>query len=162
MVDQGEQMNDRTIGRAGFLGILGAGAAGLFFAKDVTGLLDRVVPSSVSSLVPTVGWRIYTIGSSMPSIDPAAYRLHVDGLVEQPASFTLADLKAMPRAEQVSDFHCVTGWSVDERPLGRRAASPTCSGRRGRRTGRVALRFVSAEVPYERLAHRRSRRCSPT
>ena len=28
-------MNDRAIGRAGFLGILGAGAVGLFFAKDV-------------------------------------------------------------------------------------------------------------------------------
>ena len=55
-------MNDRTIGRAGFLGILGAGALGLFFARDVTGLLDRTVPNSVSAIVPTGGWRIYTVG----------------------------------------------------------------------------------------------------
>src|SRR4051794_27759748 len=99
-------MNDRTIGRAGFLGLLGAGAAGLFFAKNVTGFLDHAIPRSVSALVPTSGWRIYTIGSSMPSIDPAAYRLRVDGLVGAPTSFSLADLKAMPRAAQVSDFHC--------------------------------------------------------
>src|SRR5436190_24043394 len=98
-------MNDRTIGRAGFLGILGAGALGLFFARDATGLLDRAVPSSVSAIVPTGGWRIYTVGASMPNIHPAAYRLRVNGLVDKPKSFTLADLKAMPRAEQVSDFH---------------------------------------------------------
>ena len=107
-------MNDRTIGRAGFLGILGAGALGLFFAKDFTGPLGRAVPKSVSAIVPTGGWRIYTIADSMPNIDPAAYRLRVDGLVDTPASFSLADLKAMPRAEQVSDFHCVTGWSVSD------------------------------------------------
>ena len=48
----------------------------------------------------------------MPNVAPAAYRLRVDGLVAAPKTFTLADLKAMPRAEQVSDFHCVTGWVV--------------------------------------------------
>ena len=68
-------MNDRAIGRAGFLGILGAGAVGLFLARDFTGLLDRAVPKSVSAIVPTSGWRIYTVGSSMPNIAPAAYRL---------------------------------------------------------------------------------------
>ena len=46
-------MNDRTIGRAGFLGLLGVGAVGLFFARDATGFLGRTVPKSVSSLVPT-------------------------------------------------------------------------------------------------------------
>ena len=102
-------MNDRAIGRAGFLGILGAGALGLFLARDVTGLLDRAVPQSVSAIVPTGGWRIYTVGSSMPKVAPEAYRLRVDGLVGAPKTFTLADLKEMPRAEQVSDFHCVTG-----------------------------------------------------
>ena len=77
-----------------------------------TGVLDRAVPKSVSSIVPTSGWRIYTVGDSMPTFDPATYRLDVDGLVGRPTSYSLADLKAMPRAEQVSDFHCVTGWSV--------------------------------------------------
>ena len=68
-------MDDRTIGRAGFLGILGAGALGLFYARDVSGLIGRVVPNSVSSVVPTNGsWRIYTV-ASMPNVDPATYRL---------------------------------------------------------------------------------------
>ena len=141
-------MNDRTIGRAGFLGLVGLGVAGLFFARDATGLLDRAVPKSVSGIVPTSGWRIYTIGDSMPNIDPATYRLTVGGLVDRPTSFSLADLRSMPRADQVSDFHCVTGWSVsDVRWTGVRisdlldAVAP--------RKGAGALQFVSAETPYD-------------
>jgi DMSO/TMAO reductase YedYZ molybdopterin-dependent catalytic subunit len=141
-------MNDRAIGRAGFLGILGAGAVGLFLARDFTGLLDRAVPNSVSAIVPASGWRIYTIGSSMPNIAPAAYRLRVDGLVAAPKTFTLADLKAMPRAEQVSDFHCVTGWVVKNvRWAGVRIADVLEQA--GAKQGVSSLRFVSAEVPYE-------------
>ena len=141
-------MNDRTIGRAGFLGILGAGALGLFFARDATGLLDRAVPSSVSAIVPTGGWRIYTVGASMPNIHPAAYRLRVSGLVDAPKSFSLADLKAMPRAEQVSSFHCVTGWVVSNvHWAGVRIADVMKAA--GAKDTAAALRFVSAEVPYE-------------
>ena len=141
-------MNDRTIGRAGFLGILGAGAVGLFFAKDFTGVLDRAVPRAVSSIVPTSGWRIYTVAGSMPKIDPASYRLRVDGLVEAPKSFSLADLKAMPRAEQISDFHCVTGWSVaNVQWAGVRIAD--LLEHAGATSSVSALRFVSAEKPYD-------------
>jgi DMSO/TMAO reductase YedYZ molybdopterin-dependent catalytic subunit len=141
-------MNDRTIGRAGFLGLLGLGAAGLFLAKDVTGLLDRAVPKSVSSIVPTSGWRIYTVGDSMPTFDPATYQLDVTGLVGSPTSYTLADLKAMPRADQVSDFHCVTGWSVSNvRWAGVRIADLLEAA--GAKSSVAALNFVSAERPYE-------------
>jgi len=141
-------MNDRTIGRAGFLGLLGAGALGLFFARDATGLLNSAVPKSVSAIIPTSGWRIYTVGASMPNIAPAAYRLRVDGLVDSPKSFTLADLKAMPRAEQISSFHCVTGWVVSNvHWAGVRIADVLHAA--GAKSNVSALRFVSAEVPYD-------------
>jgi DMSO/TMAO reductase YedYZ molybdopterin-dependent catalytic subunit len=140
-------MNDRTIGRAGFLGVLGAGALGLFFARDLTGVLDRAVPSSVSAIVPTDGWRIYTV-ASMPNLDPASYRLRVDGLVDTPQSFTLADLKAMPRAQQVSDFHCVTGWSVPNVRWGGVRIGDLLQAA-GAKTNVKGLRFVSAELPYD-------------
>ena len=61
-------MDDHTIGRAAFLGVVGAGIAGLFFARDAVGLIGKVVPDRIASLVPSSGWRIYTIGSSMPRI----------------------------------------------------------------------------------------------
>ena len=141
-------MNDRAIGRAGFLGLLGLGAAGLFFAKDATSLLDRAVPKSVSNIVPTSGWRIYTIGSSMPDPDPATFRLEIGGLVDRPATLSLADLKALPRADQVSDFHCVTGWSVkDVRWAGVRIGD--LLDHVGAHKKAQGLRFVSAEQPYD-------------
>jgi len=42
------------------------------------------------------------------------YRLVVDGLVKEPRSFTYSDIKSFPQVEQVSDFHCVEGWSVKD------------------------------------------------
>jgi DMSO/TMAO reductase YedYZ molybdopterin-dependent catalytic subunit/thiosulfate reductase cytochrome b subunit len=41
----------------------------------------------------------------------ASYRLRVAGLVERPQEFSLADLKAMPRQEQITTHFCIQGWS---------------------------------------------------
>jgi DMSO/TMAO reductase YedYZ molybdopterin-dependent catalytic subunit len=141
-------MHDRMLGRAAFLGVVGAGLAGLFLGRDAMRLAGRLVPDSVESIVPTSGWRIYTIGSSIPHVDPAAYRLTIDGAVERPVAYTLADLRALPRVEQVSDFHCVTGWSVDDvRWAGVRFRDLLAGA--GIRADARALRFVSDEVPYD-------------
>jgi DMSO/TMAO reductase YedYZ molybdopterin-dependent catalytic subunit len=140
-------MSDRTIGRGVFLGVLVAGIAGLFWGRDARRALNRLVPDGVQGALGTGGWRIYTIGGSLPRIAPGDYRLVVDGLVERPLTLTLGDVRALPRAEQVSDFHCVTGWSVyDVHWAGVRfadllePAGPSSSAR--------WLRFHSAEVPY--------------
>jgi DMSO/TMAO reductase YedYZ molybdopterin-dependent catalytic subunit len=42
------------------------------------------------------------------------YRLVVDGMVKEARSFSYADLRTFPQVEQVSDFHCVEGWSVKD------------------------------------------------
>jgi DMSO/TMAO reductase YedYZ molybdopterin-dependent catalytic subunit len=111
-------------------------------------LAGRALPDSVEAYVPTSGWRIYTIGSSIPRIDPSAYRLALTGAVERPATYTLADLRALPQAEQVSDFHCVTGWSVnDVRWRGVRFHDLLAGA--GLRADATSLRFVSEEVPYD-------------
>ena len=60
------------------------------------------------------GFRINTVERPTPMVDPAAFRLTVDGAVAQPLSFTLDELKALPSVAQVSDFHCVEGWGVDD------------------------------------------------
>jgi DMSO/TMAO reductase YedYZ molybdopterin-dependent catalytic subunit len=141
-------VNERLIGRAAFLGIVGAGVAGLFVGRDVAGALGRLVPDHVASIVPSNGWRIYTIGSSMPSIDPDTYRLRIDGLVERPVTYTLADLRALGVVEQVSDFHCVTGWSVyDVHWRGVRFQRLLAEAKP--LPGAAWLRFVSNEVPYD-------------
>lgn len=68
------------------------------------------------------------------------YVLIVDGLVERPAKLDYAALRALPLAEQVSDFHCVEGWSVaDLRWRGLRLA--TLAERVGPRPGATHVVF---------------------
>ncbi len=141
------RVDDRTFGRAAFLGALGAGIAGLFFARDAFRLVGKAVPDGVESLVPAGEWRIYTIGASMPSIAPSDYRLRIAGHVERVTMLTLSDLRSLPRAEQVSDFHCVTGWSVSNvRWAGVRLDDVIATARP--KQGWRSLRFVSDEAPY--------------
>ncbi len=40
-----------------------------------------------------------------------AFRLKVDGLVDRPAEYSLADLRAMPSRTQITRHDCVEGWS---------------------------------------------------
>ncbi len=42
----------------------------------------------------------------------ADYRLQVDGLVRQPLSLSLADLKGVPARTQITRHDCVEGWSA--------------------------------------------------
>ena len=41
----------------------------------------------------------------------ASYRLRVGGLVGTPREFSLADLKAMAKQEQITTHFCIQGWS---------------------------------------------------
>lgn len=41
----------------------------------------------------------------------AAWRLKIDGLVARPASLSLADLKRLPAASQITEHTCEEGWS---------------------------------------------------
>jgi DMSO/TMAO reductase YedYZ molybdopterin-dependent catalytic subunit len=141
-------MNDRTLGRGAFLGTVGLGLASLFYGRSFTDALGRLVPDGVQAIVPTGGWRIYTVSSGMPNVDPEAYRLTIDGEVGKPVSYSLRDLRRMQLETQVSDFHCVTGWTVKnvtwhgirlEKLLGEAGLKPTAK----------ALRFVSIEEPYD-------------
>jgi len=141
--------DEQRLGRAAFLGVTAVGLSSLWWGRSAWDAGSGLIPSGVGAVLPqpTSGWRIYTVAPTMPRIDPAAYRLRVDGLVRRPVSLTLADLRTLPAAAQVSDFHCVTGWSVEDvRWTGVRlrdvlaGASPLPSA--------GALSFVSAERPY--------------
>jgi DMSO/TMAO reductase YedYZ molybdopterin-dependent catalytic subunit len=83
----------------------------------------------------------------MPRFDPKAWRLRVGGMVEQQTSLSYAELRSLPKVEQVSNFHCVTGWTVKNVHWGGvrlgevlALASPKAEAH--------ALEFVSAEHPY--------------
>jgi hypothetical protein len=46
----------------------------------------------------------------------ADWKLIVDGLARNPLSLRFADLIALARQDQITDFHCVGGWSVEDVP----------------------------------------------
>jgi len=46
----------------------------------------------------------------------ASWKLSVGGLVEAPRTLSFAEMLALPRQDQVTDFHCVEGWSVLDVP----------------------------------------------
>ena len=48
----GHAMNDRRIGRAGFLGVLAAGLAGIFFANDALDAVEEALPRGIRSQLP--------------------------------------------------------------------------------------------------------------
>ena len=58
----------------------------------------------------TQKWPVLTYGRT-PRVDSARWKLRCFGLVEDEVSFTLDELKALPRVRLVSDIHCVTRWS---------------------------------------------------
>jgi len=140
----------RPYGRRAFLALLAGGLSSLAWAQKASSVFSPL-PSGFSQLVgnllPVGGWRIYTISGSMPLFDARDWRLEIDGLVRNKVSLDYETLLSLPRAEQVSTFHCVTGWTVkDVRWTGVRfkdllaLAKPLPEAK--------AIRFVSMEVPY--------------
>ena len=141
----------RTYGRRAFIVVSAVGLSSLVWGrsawKAVSGASQPLTSALPAGIVPSGGWRIYTVASSMPTFDPRTWRLRVEGLVEEPRSFTYAQLRSLPRSEQVSTFHCVTGWSVEDVHWAGVRMSHVLELVRPREAARV-LTFESAEKPY--------------
>jgi DMSO/TMAO reductase YedYZ molybdopterin-dependent catalytic subunit len=140
------------VGRRAFLGFVGVGLSSLAWggaAMDLVAQSTRLVPESLRSGLPFgKGWRIYAVNPPYPRFDPGRWRLRIEGLVERPQTLTYAELQALPRARQTSDFVCVTGWSVDDVGWAGVRFDDLLAAARPLPTA-TALRFVSAEQPYE-------------
>lgn len=113
------------VGRRVVLGMIGLGAAGVAFGAKLQGGLDSALstvsskdPTGVTGLLPGGGgFRFYSVSSSVPHRSEQDYRLKISGLVDTPATYRLADLRAMPQTRLVRDVQCVTGWRVDDTPF---------------------------------------------
>ena len=143
--------DERPYGRRAFLALLAGGVTSFFWepaASRTLSPLTSAFSQLVGDVLPVGGWRIYTISGSMPVFDENSWRLQIDGLVRRPISLSYHDVLALPRAHQVSTFHCVTGWTVNNvRWAGVRfrhlldLVDPLPQA--------TAIRFVSAEQPYD-------------
>ncbi|MGW1727287.1 molybdopterin-dependent oxidoreductase [Streptomyces sp. NPDC002306] len=120
-----EEQRGTPVGRRIFLGTLGLGALGVLTAPTLQRGLESFLsgaaekdPTGLTGLLPNGGgFRYYSVTSSVPHKDAANYRLTIDGLVDRPADYTLADLRALPQTRMVRDVQCVTGWRVPGTPF---------------------------------------------
>ncbi|MEW9700554.1 molybdopterin-dependent oxidoreductase [Paenibacillus sp. SI8] len=127
-----------SIARASFLrlaaGLLLVIAVGPAFYRWVKGALDtggkttaEVAASDGNRMLPppeplpdssaVIGggaqgnFRIYTV-TEIPAFSSDTWQFAVSGLVDHPSVWSWEQFLTLKRSVQVSDFHCVTGWSV--------------------------------------------------
>ncbi|MEU9345625.1 molybdopterin-dependent oxidoreductase [Streptomyces sp. NPDC048278] len=113
------------VGRRVFLGTIGLGALGLVTAPVLQRMTETVLgafsgkdPTGLTGLLPNGGgFRYYSVTGSVPDKTAANYQLKIDGLVDRPNTYTLADLRALPQTRLVKDVQCVTGWRVPDTPF---------------------------------------------
>ena len=82
----------------------GAGANGIRF---------KATPDSETTISP---WGENTVDPQDEATILETWSLTVDGMVESPVTLDFAALLALERQNQITDFHCVEGWSVYDIP----------------------------------------------
>nr|WP_190196991.1 molybdopterin-dependent oxidoreductase [Streptomyces djakartensis] len=166
MNDTDPEQRGTPVGRRVFLGTLGLGALGVLAAPKLQSGLEGLLggaadqdPTGLTGLLPNGGgFRYYSVASSVPRKNADTYRLKVDGLVDHPTTYTLADLKALPQTRMVRDVQCVTGWRVPDTPFEGVRLSRLLDAAGVRPTAR-AIRFTCFDGTYtESLTLRQARR----
>ena len=71
------------------------------------GVADRLPPGQYL----TEKWPVLHYGG-VPKVDLATWDFRLFGLVEEPATLTLEQVRALPRKTVHADVHCVTRWSL--------------------------------------------------
>jgi DMSO/TMAO reductase YedYZ molybdopterin-dependent catalytic subunit len=104
-----------NVGRRVFIGLGVLGALGVAFGNSVQNFLGDAFGSGLGGLLPGGDrFRIYSITGTYPKVTRDKFRLKVSGLVDQPMTFTLAELQSMPKTSFTKAFQCVTGWRVPD------------------------------------------------
>lgn len=99
-------------------------------------------------------WPVLDLGIT-PNVPKDALRLDVAGEIENPVSWSWADLMAQPQVHMTSDIHCVTSWSRYDNHWEGVSARHLLSVVRPKAEARHVL-FVSHDnyttnVPFERF-----------
>lgn len=100
------------------MGLVGLGALGIVLGSRISSALTTIAerdPTGLTGLIPGNGrFRFYSVVGGVDPTPATEYVLTVDGLVDQPATLSFADLAALPQTTISKDVQCVTGWRVDD------------------------------------------------
>jgi hypothetical protein len=77
---------------------------------------DGFTPGSGNSSPVLQGWGERTVDPQDLAQILSSWSLRIDGLVETPRTLSFCDLLEMGLDSQVTDFHCVEGWSILDVP----------------------------------------------
>jgi sulfoxide reductase catalytic subunit YedY len=93
----------------------GGSSTAEYVANDGNRMLPPPAPLPDSAAVVGGGakgnFRIYTV-TEIPTFSSDTWKFAISGLVDKPNAWNWEQFLQMKRTVQVSDFHCVTGWSV--------------------------------------------------
>lgn len=143
------------LGRRVVLGLLGLGAVGVVAGSKVQAGLSSLLtpvqlrdPTGLTGWIPLGDtWRYYSVTGAVAPRDAASYSLGVSGLVGRRATYSLADLHALPQTAFSDRFQCVTGWYVPDVPWsGVRVADLLTRAEPD--AGAVGVRFWSFDGTY--------------
>jgi DMSO/TMAO reductase YedYZ molybdopterin-dependent catalytic subunit len=137
------------VGRGVFLATVAGGLSSLAWGSgawsSVSGAFSPV--GTLLPFLPSKGWRIYTVTSGFPPFDERTWRLRVGGSVANPLELDYRSLTRLPKVEQVSTFHCVTGWTVKDVRWGGVRLTDLLERAQPKRSAH-ALRFSSFDGVY--------------
>ena len=132
VTENDESASDRLVNRKRFLGLLGGliliiGASGAVFNLLNSGISNlkkigqsKLVPAPIPApqSKPPIGgglkgnFRQYSITTD-PVFTNDNWQFTVSGLVNKNLKYIWPEFVKIPRKVQVSDFHCITGWTVN-------------------------------------------------
>ena len=107
-VEKGPGLSRRIVMKAAFLGAAFYSLPSAAWAFFLRMFPVRTVEKNTFRFDPATGLIRYE------GAPPEPYSLVVDGLVEKKLRLSYRDLRGFPQVSQVSDFHCVEGWSVED------------------------------------------------
>ena len=72
---------------------------------------NEITEYNGARLDPAVGPRDNSI-SGVQTVDIATYKLTIDGLVDEPKTFSYSEVRALDAYERLITLHCVEGWDA--------------------------------------------------
>src|SRR5256885_14601782 len=116
-IPEEQEPEPRRYGRRLFLVTVAGGISSLYWGKaawdHVTGVISPVA-NAIAPILPTGGWRIYTISGQIPVFDRASWRVKIGGVVWESVSLSSRRRRGPPPGQRGSCLRIAPGSGVQQ------------------------------------------------